>query len=255
MHTAAIENAARLAWPALEEKEMNFGILRFAKGVSRRSNSMNLYLGAEYENEEIAKSTEAFFAERDKPAIVRVLGSAAYPHSRDAELDSYLSTRAYAVDAPTKVLGMNLVDISCVEPCPIDELKVEDWSLLWHRFAGHHRAQCSVHVEILKKIRGKAVFAVANDAEGRVVCTAMAVITDGLMGLYGVATHPQYRGRGYSNNLLCSLLQWGKNNHAVYAYLQVEATNKSALGLYTKLGFSEQYNYWYRVKARERVAL
>ncbi|WP_088090854.1 GNAT family N-acetyltransferase [Bacillus sp. OV166] len=71
------------------------------------------------------------------------------------------------------------------------------------------------------------------------------------MGLFDIVTHEKYRNKGYGAKLiryLIYLIQWGKENGAKNAYLQVELNNIPALNLYYKLGFKEQYRYWYRVK-------
>mgnify|MGYP006982550530 CR=1 FL=1 len=60
MKMLKIEDAARLAWPALEEIALPFGVLRYARGVNRRSNSLNVYPRVNYEHSDLLRSTEAF---------------------------------------------------------------------------------------------------------------------------------------------------------------------------------------------------
>jgi ribosomal protein S18 acetylase RimI-like enzyme len=43
-------------------------------------------------------------------------------------------------------------------------------------------------------------------------------------------------------------LNWGKSNGATQAYLQVETENQAGINLYNKLGFTEAYQYFYRLK-------
>ena len=53
---------------------------------------------------------------------------------------------------------------------------------------------------------------------------------------------------GYGEQLVRNLLMWGKQQGARAAYLQVMLNNAPALRLYAKIGFLEEYQYWYRVR-------
>jgi len=57
-----------------------------------------------------------------------------------------------------------------------------------------------------------------------------------------------FRRQGFGETIVKSLLNWGITNGVNTAYLQVMLNNPPALTLNDKLGFKEEYKYWYRVK-------
>jgi hypothetical protein len=73
MNVIEKENAARHAWPALEEQELFFGVLRYSRGTDRRSNSLSLYPHAEFETDKLIDTAEQFLAKRDAVPIVRIV--------------------------------------------------------------------------------------------------------------------------------------------------------------------------------------
>jgi len=52
-----------------------------------------------------------------------------------------------------------------------------------------------------------------------------------------IATHPDYRRRGYGRAVVESLIKYAKNNGLDSISLEVRESNKAAIELYTKLGF------------------
>ena len=66
--------------------------------------------------------------------------------------------------------------------------------------------------------------------------------------MFDIVTHLQARRQGYGTQLVLSILAWARQRGAHTAYLQVMLHNAPALRLYSKLGFGEIYQYWYRVK-------
>ncbi|WP_230202593.1 GNAT family N-acetyltransferase [Paenibacillus ihumii] len=84
--------------------------------------------------------------------------------------------------------------------------------------------------------------------EEQVIACGLGVIEREYIGLYDIVTDPDYRNRGFGEQMILNLLKWGKENGAKYSYLAVVLNNEPALRLYSRIGYSEIYKYWYRVK-------
>jgi ribosomal protein S18 acetylase RimI-like enzyme len=78
------------------------------------------------------------------------------------------------------------------------------------------------------------------------------VLERGYVGLFDIAVAPALRGRGLGTQSVQQLMKWGQANRAEHAYLQVMRSNTAAIRLYSGLGFSEAYPYWYRVLPARR---
>lgn len=85
-----------------------------------------------------------------------------------------------------------------------------------------------------------------NEGDGRPVSTAICVRDGELAGLFEVATDAGERGKGNARRTVLSALKWARSSGARTAWLQVEASNEVAIGLYRSLGFTETYRYHYR---------
>lgn len=84
------------------------------------------------------------------------------------------------------------------------------------------------------------------EQEGTPLSTAICVHDGDLAGLFEVATVESQRGKGHGRRTLLSALKWARKRGAREAWLQVEAENTTAIGLYRSLGFTEVYRYHYR---------
>jgi GNAT superfamily N-acetyltransferase len=76
--------------------------------------------------------------------------------------------------------------------------------------------------------------------DGRDVTTAASYVVDGDVGVFNVATPPQYRGRGYGAAITAHAVHEGFANGADLAYLQSSALGES---VYRRLGFREVLRY------------
>jgi ribosomal protein S18 acetylase RimI-like enzyme len=74
----------------------------------------------------------------------------------------------------------------------------------------------------------------------------MAVADGDLVGLFSIATRPDARRRGIGRIMSETLLDWGRQQGASLAYLQVMHVNTAAWEMYRRMGFEPLYDYWYR---------
>lgn len=83
---------------------------------------------------------------------------------------------------------------------------------------------------------------------GSPVSIGLCVLDRHYAGLYEVTTEKNCRGKGYGEQLILHMLNWARDNGALYSYLQVLQDNTAAIRLYDKLGYKDCYSYWYRCK-------
>lgn len=86
---------------------------------------------------------------------------------------------------------------------------------------------------------GLAVARIGEDAVG------IAVVDRDWIGFRGVEVRPDARGRGLALAVMAALVEWGAEQGATTAYLQVLDANEPARRLYAGLGFVDHHRYQY----------
>jgi ribosomal protein S18 acetylase RimI-like enzyme len=76
----------------------------------------------------------------------------------------------------------------------------------------------------------------------------LGVVEEKFIGLFDIVIAKEYQNQGFGQILVENILRWGKSKVAEIGYLQVLAGNYPALRTYEKIGFREEYKYWYRIK-------
>ena len=166
-----------------------------------------------------------FLRSHGKPVLAKV---AALPGERH-DLEPLLLSRGFCPEAPTEVHTMAL-------------------SRLDHRMAG----KASIE-EALPGPAGSTARATASSPGGFV--RGRAVVMDDWVGIFDLETEPGVQRSGLGRTVLGSLLAWGAGQGVDRAFLQVEATNVPARGLYESAGFELAYAYAYwREPSRAIVA-
>ena len=102
-----------------------------------------------------------------------------------------------------------------------------------------------LHATLIRAIRPDCAFAVLEHS-GEIVACGLGVREQDLLGIFDLITTTKQRRAGHGKALVQGLLQWGAQQGARHAYLQVAIGNEPANGLYQGLGFSDLYQYWYR---------
>jgi len=88
------------------------------------------------------------------------------------------------------------------------------------------------------------VTARVTEADG-VVASGVAAYGDDWVGFRSVEVHPDRRREGLGLAVMAALLEWGAEQGATTAYLQMLGDNAPALALYAGLGFREHHRYRY----------
>ena len=251
MNVMEMENAGRDAWPALEEQELPFGVMRYSRGIDRRSNSLSLYPHIEFETRKLIDATEKFFAERDSAPIVRLVQQDGIALNSIDKIDSALELRGYEKQAPSLTMSLDLSGAmetqANFENGSIENLDAGSWLQAWYVLTSKNMEKIDVHKTLFEKSDLSHLFLLKQGFDGAPMSSGMAVYANQSLGLFGISTAMGQRKRGYALDIVNSLLCWGFAKGARFAYLQVEEANSAAVNLYHKLGFKKSYSYWYRV--------
>lgn len=244
-----IEEALVNAWPALHQVLLDGWLLRFAKGFTKRANSVTpLYSGSQAMAAKV-RHCENLYARERLQSIFRL-----NPASEQGVLDDYLRRRGYRRLEPSLVLTADLAQaahagnaVAMPSPAPHWFLLPQDEWLQRHAaLTGASRKFTRLHGAILNAVRTDCAFAALRDGEHTLAC-GLGMVESSLLGLFDIVTHPQQRRQGWGEALVRGLMGWGSRQGAAVAYLQVAQDNEAAKALYAKLGFQERYPYWYRV--------
>ncbi|MFT3895898.1 MAG: GNAT family N-acetyltransferase [Anaerolineales bacterium] len=239
-----IEELSLNAWAALQTMLYDGWVIRFANGYTKRANSVNPIYPSSMGLDEKLQFCESLYRKKGLPVVFKLT-----PDIYPRDLDKRLEERGYRKDSPTSV---QTADIEFLHLQATSEIKIQE--SLPDEWLDSFRAMSAVsgqHRETLRKILTNIIprhCFVSLTSGNKIVACGVGVLQSGYIGLFDIVTDPDFRRHGYGQQVVQSILMWGKENGAAMAYLQVMLNNPPALRLYEKLGFLEQYQYWYRVR-------
>ncbi|MDP8227705.1 MAG: GNAT family N-acetyltransferase [Candidatus Celaenobacter polaris] len=242
-----LEQISMNAWPSIQTMFYDGWILRFANGVTRRANSVNPIYESTLDVEEKIAFCEKQYSKKNLPAIFKMT-SAANP----SELDAVLEKKSYGKQAETSVqiLDLTEADFDIFPAIKIENELDGKWVKAFVELNEFDEDKIQTYNSILENIIPRTAFA-GYSISNRIIGCGLGVKQGNYIGLFDIVVDKKHRGVGLGYYIVAALMQWGKSKGATIAYLQVMTENEIALHLYEKLGFKEQYKYWYRVKKHE----
>ncbi len=247
-----IEEAALNSWPALQHMYYDGWLLRFARGYTKRANSVTPLYSTLLPLQKKIDACEMLYAQKRLPTIFRLLSFLTI----SKELDQLLAEREYQYIDHTLVLVMELVMMELVvmeleasmkmHDLVLQEVSLATWLPIFCQLSESPLEKHQSHREILTHIASRPYFAVLYVGVIPVAC-GLGVLEDTEFGLFDVITAANQRSKGYGTCLVNGMLAWAWQNKATYAYIQVVSSNQVARRVYERLRFQELYHYWYRV--------
>ncbi|MDQ0232625.1 GNAT family N-acetyltransferase [Metabacillus malikii] len=240
-----IEELSMNALPALQTNVYDGWIVRFADGYTKRANSINpIYFSKEDLNSKI-ESAEQLYRKRNLKVVYKMTQQV-FPEN----LDKTLEKHGYFIDGLTSVQMLPLRDsnIEIGHKAIVYDTLHDNWLMNFYRLNNICEKDQRTLKQMLLNIIPKSCYFLLNDENDETLACGMCVLESEYIGLFDIVTTEKYRNKGFGSKLVQHILQWGKDNGAKYAYLQVMLNNLPALKLYSKLGFEEIYRYWYRIK-------
>lgn len=246
---ARIEEAGLNAAQPPEQLLFDGWLLRFSPGKARRARSVQALTAGQLAIDEKLDAVRGWYAAQGLPPLVRIT-----PFSQPPQLDAELARRGWKKFELSCVMSAPLDAIAAEEPpslkAQVETVDADAFALAVGRLRGSPAEQVVAHARWLQAspLRASTTRLLVR-ADGEVVAAGQVVVERELAGLYDIVTATAYRGRGLGESVCRRLLDCARGAFARAAYLQVGVDNDAARRLYARLGFVEQYPYWYRQPA------
>lgn len=238
----ALEEAASDGWPGLEQEWIDGWILKAGNGFTGRANSATpLHPDA---GDRSLPEIAAWYA--DRGLLPRLL----LPDRLGSVPPGWRSAQDVIV------MAADVTDFVAPQSPPIVVTAEPDsaWLAAYHH---HGEPTPASGVPVLAAVRDGVLGFVRLGDPAVTLAVARAAVTgapDGRrwVGLTAVEVAPGHRRRGLGTLVCASAIDWGRQQGATHAYLQVESSNLAAVSMYREMGFVEHHRYRYAVMTNER---
>ena len=232
------------AHPSLQTQFYDGWILRFANGYTKRANSINPLYSSTDDLQLKITECEKRYAACGLPVVYKLTDGT------DPDIEKLLEQQNYISVEPAFVMStaLNSRDSSFGD-CVTTDRADEEWLKAYFTFSHYtDNVRITTAGQILENVKNTLICGrVVKD--GVPAACGLAVIERGYAALQNIVVDEAQRGKGYGQEICESLMSAAKSLGAHTAYLQVIQENYKAVNLYRKLGFTDVYSYWYRVKA------
>lgn len=241
-----VEEALLNSMPSFQTFLINGWVIRLNKNYTYRANCACPLLytkSADIQNQ--IEICEKLFIANKIPPVFKVTSVL------QCELPNILLSRNYQNIKSVKVMRCKLEHFESDNSIEIRCLERPDnrWLMASANLSGLVQPDLiEIHCQNLNSIAVKAVFAEAL-SDGKTVGCGYGTIERGYIGIYDLHVNSDYRCKGIGTAICRSILRYGIQNNAKYAYLIVNSKNKNAISLYMHMGFNTMYEYNFYCKS------
>lgn len=233
-------------WQPLQTILYDGWILRFADGYTKRANSIQPLYPSSLDIREKIRHCEELYGSHGQRTVFR-LSSLTTP----VDLDDILHEEGYEAIDLCSIQSVDLSKVQFNRPVTaevrMDDQINDEWIEQYCELNSvEDRHKPTMKRMLSNRCSVKGFFTLYQD--GAAVACGLGMVERRCLGLYDIVTHPNYRNLGLGEQLVSSILRWGRERGAEHATLAVLKENTPALRLYSKFGFIDNYEYWYRVK-------
>ncbi len=238
-----LEQVGAASWLAREIKSLGGWQLRANDGVTRRANSVLPLESPEGSFRDSIDYVVDFYTSRNILPRFQMTES-----SIPTGLDDKLVDLGWGYGLEVAVEVANVDRVLNIETDVRTELcpnPTEDWMNAYTLGSGYRDKDPAIRFALMTRSPMKKAFA-SSIINGEIASVGIGILKGDWIGLYSIATRPEYRRQKAGVSVSRALISWGKKNHASRSYLQVETDNTPAKRMYSRLGFKNCYTYWYR---------
>lgn len=240
-----LEEVAALGWRATDTERLGEWLLRAAGGWTGRANSALPLGDPGLPLPEAVAAVRAWYTARGLPPRFQV------PLPLAAGLDGLLETLGWTLPygpAGVVVMTADVEDVpepatgGALPPVTLAPQPGDGW-LGTYRYRGGPLPGDAVRVLLHADA---PVFAEVTEA-GATLAVGRASVDGAWVGITAMQTAEGARRRGLGTHVLRALVAYGRRAGARHVYLQVEASNTAAIGMYGSAGLRPHHAYHYRV--------
>lgn len=245
-----IEELSLNAWPAINTSIYDGWLIRLSNGYSNRSNAViPLYKSSINLHDKIEYCEDIYIKNKLIPTFKL------YDYDEFNDLDDILASKNYAslYETSVQIAEIKEIDLEGIDGLEINYGYSDRWAneYILSRDITHGETVKNMKL-ILKAIVDESVF-ITYRYKNSAIGFGYGVFSRGHIGLNNIYVLPECRGRGIGKIIINGIFREAQKNGIDKAFLQVMKDNGSAMRLYSKMGFKEEYTYWYRKKQGYQV--
>ncbi len=244
-----IEDLSLNAWPSFQMQVYDGWIMRYSGFYTHRTNCVEQIGASILPLTEKIPYCERIYRRWGTPCIFKI------SPVTDPALDGLLAARGYAIEH--RVSNMT-ADISRLPasfenetplPLTVEPRVSKEWIDGLFALKGtddplHKRIVPGMYAAIPMDEAAVSV----RMPDGSCGATGLGILDRDFIGVYAIHVREDLRRKGLAAAIVKRILAEGRRAGATRAYLQVVADNMPARNLYRKLGFTDAYADWFRVR-------